>query len=132
MQKIATKKFSTRLAEYRRVHGLTLKQMSEKLGGVSPGFLSEVEREKKKPGSDLVFAFEKLDQASEGEMFQEGKGNPAAGEDIGYRHPDPTIQKVIELLEGMDDNTKEDVCLSVQKEKLLRDLLKEKLEKKAG
>lgn len=49
-----------------------------------------------------------------------------------YNHPDPTIQKVIELLEGMDDNTKEDVCLSVQKEKLLRDLLKEKLEKKAG
>lgn len=78
---------------------------------------------KKIPNARIEFL-----ETGEGEMFKDGKGE---GEGP-YRHPDPTIQKIVELLEGMDDNTKKDVCLSVQKEKLLRELLNEKLAKKAG
>jgi len=71
-------------------------------------------------------------KTGEGEMFRpagEGEGRAALG---GYQHPDLKIQKIVEMLESMDENTKEDILLSVEKEKLLRDLLQEKRDKKAG
>lgn len=43
-----------------------------------------------------------------------------------------TIEAVIKMMETMDADTQEDICLSVQKEKLLRELIKEKQEKEAA
>lgn len=71
-------------------------------------------------------------KTGEGEMFRpagEGEGRAALG---GYQHPNLKIQKIVEMLETMDENTQEDILLSVEKEKLLRDLLQEKRDKKAG
>jgi transcriptional regulator with XRE-family HTH domain len=48
------------------------------------------------------------------------------------KHPDAEIEAVIRLMEGMDSDTKKDVRLGVQKEKLLRDLLSQYEDKKAG
>ncbi|CAH2032096.1 helix-turn-helix domain-containing protein [Trichlorobacter ammonificans] len=44
----------------------------------------------------------------------------------------PTIEAVIQMMESMDADTQEDIRLSVQKEKLLRELMKEKQEKEAA
>jgi hypothetical protein len=47
--------------------------------------------------------------------------------------PSPYIIKVAEMMSGMDEETQKDICLSVEKEKLLRDLLRQKEEEeKAG
>lgn len=46
--------------------------------------------------------------------------------------PDPYISSVSEMMRTMDDDTKKDIQLSVQKEKLLRELMKERQELKAG
>lgn len=48
-----------------------------------------------------------------------------------YTHPNPKIQAIVTMLEDMDDDTQKDIQLSVQKEKLLRDLLKQQEDKKA-
>lgn len=42
------------------------------------------------------------------------------------------IEAVAAMMREMDDDTKKDIFLSVQKEKLLRELLKERLGKKVG
>lgn len=66
-------------------------------------------------------------KTGEGEMFRAERAAEGA-----YQHPDAKIQKIVELLEGMDDNTKEGLLRCAEKEKLLMELMKEKLEKKAG
>ncbi len=45
---------------------------------------------------------------------------------------DPYISNVTEMMRSMDDDTKKDIQLSVQKEKLLRDLIKERQNKEAA
>lgn len=45
---------------------------------------------------------------------------------------DPYIASVATMMRTMDDDTKKDIQLSVEKEKLLRELLREKQGKKAG
>lgn len=45
---------------------------------------------------------------------------------------DPYIASVTTMMRSMDDDTKKDIQLSVEKEKLLRELLREKQGKKAG
>lgn len=47
-------------------------------------------------------------------------------------HPNPTIEAVIQMMESMDEETQKDVQVGVQKEKLLRELMKEKQEKEAA
>lgn len=49
-----------------------------------------------------------------------------------FRHPDSEIQAVIEMMEAMDRDTKKDVRLSVEKEKLLRELLNQRDRQRAG
>lgn len=44
----------------------------------------------------------------------------------------PYIDKIISMLEDMDENTQADICLSVEKEKLLRELIQERQERKAA
>lgn len=44
---------------------------------------------------------------------------------------DPYIASVATMMRSMDDDTKKDIQLSVEKEKLLRDLLKDKQRKEA-
>ncbi|WP_298437941.1 helix-turn-helix domain-containing protein [Geobacter sp.] len=70
-------------------------------------------------------------KTGKGEPFkEEGKGEAAEGQP--YRHPDPKIQKIVEMLEAMNDSAKEDILRDVEKEKLLMELMKERQEKKAG
>lgn len=45
---------------------------------------------------------------------------------------DPYISSVSEMMRAMDDDTKKDIQLSVQKEKLLRELIKERQDKEAA
>ena len=44
----------------------------------------------------------------------------------------PYISKIVTMLKEMDEDTQKDICLSVEKEKLLRELLRQQEEKKAG
>jgi transcriptional regulator with XRE-family HTH domain len=46
--------------------------------------------------------------------------------------PDPYITNVAEMMRYLDDDTKANIQFSVQKEKQLQELLKERQEKKAG
>lgn len=50
----------------------------------------------------------------------------------GAQHPDPEIQAVITMMESMDREAKKGVRLGVEKEKLLRELLKQREDRKAG
>lgn len=47
-------------------------------------------------------------------------------------HPEPIIEKVILMMEEMEEHTKESALNCVQKEKLLRELIKEKQDKIAA
>ena len=50
-----------------------------------------------------------------------------------YHHRGGYIEKTVKMLDGMDEDTQKDICLSVQKEKLLRELLRQKeADEKAG
>ena len=44
----------------------------------------------------------------------------------------PYLRQVARIMEDMDEETQKDICLSVEKEKLLRDLLRQREDKKAG
>lgn len=121
-------KVSERLRQIIETTGLSQKAVAQKLG-ITPAHVTNLLQGKREASDQLARLIEAIwPETGEGEMFREGKRESEGP----YRHPDPTIQKIVELLEGMDADTKEDICLSVQKEKLLRDLLKEKQERKAG
>jgi len=64
-------------------------------------------------------------ESGEGEMFCNDTERPLE-DDGGY------IAAVAAMMRGMDADTQKDIFLSVQKEKLLRELLEERQEKKAG
>jgi transcriptional regulator with XRE-family HTH domain len=116
---------------------LKQKDFAEKLG-ISPGHVTNLKKGKAISDSLIkniarTFCIDEVWlKTGEGEMFRpagEGEGRAAQG---GYQHPNLKIQKIVEMLESMDENTQEDILLSVEKEKLLRDLLQEKRDKKAG
>jgi DNA-binding Xre family transcriptional regulator len=44
----------------------------------------------------------------------------------------PYMLQVAKLMGAMDEETQKDICLSVEKEKLLRDLLKQREDREAG
>jgi DNA-binding Xre family transcriptional regulator len=53
-------------------------------------------------------------------------------ESIDAEETAPYIRQVAQLMKDMDEDTQKDICLSVEKEKLLRDLLQQRENKKAG
>jgi hypothetical protein len=67
------------------------------------------------------------------EWFLDGSTQCATCELTQPNQPDdPYISSVSEMMRAMDDDTKKDIQLSVQKEKLLRELIKERQEKEAA
>ena len=139
----------------RKAKGLTLLKVATALGLKSTGHLSQIERGEKEPSETLQNHFKLTFSISEnwwargeGEIFTDKfKQFAAIKEAEGLerkrvaesqtswgqtRHPDPAIQAVIEMMESMDKDTKDDIRLSVKKEKLLRDLLKQKEDREAG
>ena len=118
--------------------GERLRQAREKLGlsqsklGEPFGFpyskIRDLESGKQRLTAEIAEGFEDLFsiarswlQTGEGEMFS----TPSQA-DTGY------ISSVAAMMREMDEDTQKDIYLSVQKEKLLRELLKERLEKKTG
>jgi len=49
-----------------------------------------------------------------------------------YENSAPYIAQVVQMMASMDVDMQKDICLSVEKEKLLRDLLRQQEDKKAG
>lgn len=121
------KSLGEKLRELRKSKSMTLQVMADKLG-VSNGFLSEVERDLKMPGGDFFVSLRREFMVSIDYLI-DGTGE--------LQHPapvleeqDPYIVNVSEMMRSMDEDTKKDVLLSVKKEKLLRELLKERQDKK--
>jgi len=139
MSTINLAEFRNRLVCLRKHLGLSRDKFAKSVG-VSGAYIGQLESGKKGNPSDLFLESVSKTfninlvwlKTGEGEMFRPaGEGEAKAAQD-GYQHPNLKIQKIVEMLETMDENTQEDILLSVEKEKLLRDLLQEKRDKKAG
>lgn len=113
-----------KIKELRLDMGLTLKDFAEKIGS-SASYVSEVERGVKNPGSEFLLALKRSFLISIDSLLDNSV--PLVREEH-----DPYIANVATMMRTMDDDTKKDIQLSVEKEKLLRELLKEKQGKKAG
>lgn len=101
-----------------------LKRISEELG-VSLIFLVEGETDKK-------FLQQAFNVSEENIKYVPPSLEGTPLKDKPAKHPDPQIEAVIKMMETMDEETKKGVRLGVEKEKLLRELLQQKEDKKAG
>jgi transcriptional regulator with XRE-family HTH domain len=122
----------------RKHKGLTLQEVAGALGLKSTGHLSQIERGEKEASPSLVNNFRSTFSVSEiwwetgkGDMFRDIPPEVSRVEEPkenygGY------ISAVADMMRSMDEETQKDIYLSVQKEKLLRELLSERLDKKAG
>jgi transcriptional regulator with XRE-family HTH domain len=110
------------IREKRKKMGLSIKKLSEK-SGVSVGTISRYENGQVDIGVENLISICGILQLSigMGGSDQGGTPLPQAGQGTG----DPTIDKIVIMLKEMDEETRKDICLSVEKEKLLRDLLKQ-------
>lgn len=122
-----------RIRIYREALGLKGKEFAAIIG-ISGGSLSDLENDKTKPKADTLESIVlKTDVnpmwllTETGEMRRGTAPVPSVSE-----KPDPYIASVSEMMRAMDDDTKKYIQLSVQKEKLLRELMKERQELKAG
>lgn len=117
--------------------GERIKQMRESLNlsqkdfassvGCSQGAISKYEKGMM-PSVDILFRISDLVNKSV-EWIWHGTQCATC---VSEQPPDPYISSVSEMMRSMDDDTKKDIQLSVQKEKLLRDLIKERQEQKAA
>lgn len=121
----------------RKAKGMTLAAVVDSLSLKSTGFLSQVERGEKDPSPSLVDHFRRAFSVSEnwwnsgeGQMFSFEENGVVAEEAAEYNGG--YIAAVSAMMREMDLDTQKDIFLSVQKEKLLRELLKERLDKKAS
>ncbi|MCL2760452.1 MAG: helix-turn-helix domain-containing protein [Desulfuromonadales bacterium] len=117
------KSFGEKLRDFRTSRLMTLQQMSATLG-VSCGFLSEAERDKKMPGGAFFIAL-KRNYGVSIDYFLDSEENMMVSEE-----QDPYIANVTKMMRGMDEETKKDVQLNIEKQKLLFDLLKKQQRKK--
>ena len=105
---------SEKIAKICEEKGMTKKAIAERLG-VKPPYVTMMASGKSEP-SERVSRL--IDELLEGK-----KREP---------HQNPTIEAVIQMMEAMDEETQKDVQVGVQKEKLLRELIKEKQDKEAA
>ncbi len=120
------KTLGMKLKEFRLSKGMKLQQIAKEMG-VSAGFLSEVERDKKVPGGEFFISLKRIYGVSIDYLLDDSY------EAISVSEPDtPYIISVAEIMRSMDQDTQKDICLSVEKEKLLRDLLRQSQEKNTG
>ncbi len=103
-----------KIAQYLQATGRSRKWLSEQLG-IKENYISMILSGKREPSERITRLIDSL---------TESKERPS--------HPNPTIEAVIQMMEAMDEDTQKDVQVSVQKEKLLRELLKEKQDKEAA
>ena len=122
-----TKTLGDRLKAIRQAKNLTLQELAAIIGS-SHGYLSQVERNQKKPGSEILLSLKQHLNVNinwlltgEGEMFI--KNN----EDIGP--VDDITKKILLLLRDMDKEKKREVLKHIEKEKLLMELLEERRRK---
>lgn len=122
-----------RIKHYRKLIGLSGKDLALKIG-ISGGNLSEIENNKYKPGADALEALAEKTDINPSWLLT-GVGAVRISESYQCatcvaEHPDdPYISSVADMMRVMDDDTKKDIQLSVQKEKLLRELIKERQHK---
>jgi len=119
------KTLGSRIKELRKRNGLTLQEFALVLD-TSASYLSEIERDKKMPGGEFFFNLKRKLNISLDALFD------PSGAGVVCESDTPYIAKVVEMMRSMDDDTQKDVELSVSKEKLLRDLLKQQEDKQAG
>jgi transcriptional regulator with XRE-family HTH domain len=112
-----------KLRDFRTSRLMTLQQMSAILG-VSCGFLSEAERDKKMPGGAFFMAL-KRNYGVSIDYFLGPEKNMTVCEE-----QDPYIANVAKMMRGMDEETKKDVQANIEKQKLLFDLLKKQQKKR--
>jgi len=122
-----------KIKAYRESLGLKGKEFAAKIG-ISGGSLSDLEHNNTKPAAETLELLVLNTDVNPmwlltgiGDMRRNTESIPRVSEPH-----DPYIASVAEMMRAMDDDTKKDIQLSVQKEKLLRDLIKERQELKAG
>ncbi len=97
------------------------KIVAEKLY-TTAGNISAILRNKSKPSKDLIKRAELIYRNyNETEKTTENK-----------KHEDPIIDKVIQMMESCDEETKRNILDCAEKEKLLKELMKERQEKDAA
>jgi len=124
--------FGKALREARKSLGLTQGEFANPLS-ITGGYVSDIEKGKAIPSESVireiseVYRINRLKlETGEGPMFLIGANAKYFHEEGGY------IAAVADMMRAMDEDTQKDIFLSVQKEKLLRELLNERQEKKAG
>jgi transcriptional regulator with XRE-family HTH domain len=146
---ISKKILGDRLKKFRIAQSLTQKAFAKSLG-TAGGYISEIESGKTTPGSNLLISLLRVFNINlrwlltgEGEMEKEapgpGPGPGPGGEKFyvadsgkGIYTANPTIGKIVEMLEEMDDPDLREVLRFLEKEKLFRELMEEKKAKKGG
>lgn len=117
------------LRETRKMMGLNQTQLAEILG-ISVDYVSKIEKNKREPRDYLLSRIQKFIRGDVVLQIREDDSPP--GKIATFRHPDPQIDAVIKMMETMDEEGKKGVRTGVEKEKLLRELLQQREEKKAG
>ena len=115
-----------RLKEYRLSIGLNGKQFAEIIG-ISQSSLSEIETGKNKPSADTISLIVRHTDINPVWILT-GEGSVCLSVD--KQTPDIVTEKILQLLEDMEEDKRRDVLKYCEKEKLLTELLKER--KKRG
>lgn len=129
-------KIGARLRAARKVKKLTQHELATSLG-LSQNYLSAVESGKENLSKPVILLLNNLYQISPawllsgaGQMF-EAVADRVAESSASYGADDVT-SKILQMLEGLDDEARRDVLKYAEKEKLLADLTRERLKKEAG
>ena len=122
---VVENKIGLKLKKYRKEKGMTQGEVAEILK-ISDAYVSKIERGEGEPTFHLM---EKIME------FISGRGTSESSRAVAEErteYGEGYISAVAAMMREMDADTQKDIFLSVQKEKLLRELLKERLGKKVG
>lgn len=111
--------FSARITKIRSVMGLNQSEMAKSLG-VSQGFLSDVEKGKKIPGSDFLISLKKYCNVSIDWLIT---GNGNMFDNIPEKNATLLIVDIVNLLSELGEDVQKELLRKLKREKLLSDLL---------
>lgn len=105
---------SEKIAKICEEKGMTKRAIAERLG-VKPPYVTMMASGKSEPSKRVS---KLIDELLEGK-----KREP---------HPDPYIESVIKMMEQMDEESRKHIQVSVKKDELFRELMKERQEREAA
>ena len=125
-----------RLKKFRKEKRLTLKGLAEAISS-SPGFISEIENNKKVPGSEFLISLKRIYDVdlnwllSDEEEIKakvdysfEGGGGSVTAEQFPFKYYSETAKKIIRALPYLNEEDTEYVLKYVEERKLLAEIKK--------